>query len=55
MKEAIARAARLLRNSFLWDDYDSMPIEPDIKEALLEVYLILLSVHPIITLFSLLW
>jgi len=36
LREAIARAARLLRNSFLWDDYDSMPIEPDIKEALLE-------------------
>jgi len=36
LREAIARAARLLRNSFLWDDYDSMPIETDIKEALLE-------------------
>jgi len=36
LKDGIARAARLLRHSFLWDDYDSMPIEPDIKAMLLE-------------------
>jgi len=36
LRDAITRAARLLRNSFLWEDYDSMPIEPDIQATLQE-------------------
>merc|ERR1719419_706708 len=36
LKDLIARAARLLRHSFLWDEYDTMPIEEDIKDMLME-------------------